>query len=1069
MKTIQERVLEKQREAEEFREKQRLEAEKEQQNQVTRSKQLVTTPQGQTTTRTIERGGQGQVVPGQEDLFASAQSGGRPTRIGSNVGDKFDAVTGEKISSGLVTQAQELEERIASGELNRFEQEQAKKDLEALQASIQFGAHTGAPTSYVDEVTGQTIRTELSGQEKLQKDRFMAAAEDARSQGVGFTSTSASGFGVPSTFADVQTTFTSPADSLKQGKKEDYNAFRARKAEQKVREVSEALSTAFQENNLKRVAELLKTRNDLQRPQLDESQEAKSKLKVLADREAKEAREEFKNLRDQKDRELQEERDSLINEEFNRRKPTLSVSSEGARSALEKQLKDQITSQYEKAYQDQKESLDAKYRSGEVTLDEEYAKTLQSIEDAPVKDQLTLERENLTNTLLDEGLVSSPNKAKSVTTALLAFDTEDRDDIIDSVRDGEYATIDAAIAVHKERQKISGGDFNVKEGFNQYSSLLKSGAVDINQSYGKAMEIAGGNSLDATKIMKMQGLPQKEIDLQRKDYNIDTLGYKDEQLTIDDFRTRVNNFVGGVYTEPGQVKQFIDDASEHYPDSWIANQLDVINKSIGTDPRVADVAGQWLGESRFKSGKTEGGDASLTFQQKIDIPALGRMLYGARISDKETERVQNIVLDPEARNLDRFGLIQRVLGFNVTENEELGEALMNQVLAVDTEEGLAGFDMIGLSKLLNTGNTAGAIRKVENFSNAMARKNEGDNFVNESFVASNIRKYNKVEDELEQFSSNLGLGVIGGSISNWLGRAKPSEQKKIRGMMSASVAQMRNELLGSAVTPAEEAFLEDVLPKATDDPIEIANKLDNLKDNALIELNSMREIYGMPSLTEDAILNKKEKEKLYLGVQEEDIDNGFSDLNIDPYPTDFLKALPTLLPSGFDTSDIDNEALEDFFQLYIEETPDVPFGPRQPQSLGTTGMTRPERNKNPGNIKVGGIGDQFAMKDAEGNPVVDDQNHLVFADAEAGFNAMKADIEAKVSGDPNRTRHASILGPNPTIADLNNVYAEDPNWKNNVASILGVDVNTPAQSIDIDLLVRAIARAEGGDHLISNA
>ena len=288
------------------------------------------------------------------------------------------------------------------------------------------------------------------------------------------------------------------------------------------------------------------------------------------------------------------------------------------------------------------------------------------------------------------------------------------------------------------------------------------------------------------------------------------------------------------------------------------------NQSYANDPVMESLIKTRLSRIGGKSGAVD-----LTFEQQLNIPSIGRMLYGARISDKETERVQNIVTAPEAKDLDRFGLIQRILGFNLTQNQALGESLMNKIISVEPEEGLASFDMLGLAKLLNSGNTGGAIRKVENFSNSIAKKTEGDNFISESFVAANISKYNGIEKELEDFGAKLGLGVVGGSISNWLGRAKESEQKQIRAKMNSAVAKMRNELLGSAVTPAEEAFLEDVLPKTTDTAPQIASKLDNLKTNAIIELNSMRSVYGMPELNESSILDKNLKESLYLGGQQE--------------------------------------------------------------------------------------------------------------------------------------------------------------------------------------------------------
>lgn len=124
---------------------------------------------------------------------------------------------------------------------------------------------------------------------------------------------------------------------------------------------------------------------------------------------------------------------------------------------------------------------------------------------------------------------------------------------------------------------------------------------------------------------------------------------------------------------------------------------------------------------------------------------------------------------------------------------------------------------------------------------------------------------------------------------------------------------------------------------------------------------------------------------------------------------------------------------------------------------------RPQRNQNPGNLKIGGIGDQYAVKNANGSPQVDDQGHLIFPDAVAGMSALFDDVAAKIDG---KSRH--IEGVNPTLGALGKVYAEDPNWAKNVASILrtqfGItNVSPDSLTYDIDFasLVNAIATQEG--------
>lgn len=121
-------------------------------------------------------------------------------------------------------------------------------------------------------------------------------------------------------------------------------------------------------------------------------------------------------------------------------------------------------------------------------------------------------------------------------------------------------------------------------------------------------------------------------------------------------------------------------------------------------------------------------------------------------------------------------------------------------------------------------------------------------------------------------------------------------------------------------------------------------------------------------------------------------------------------------------------------------------------SFNTVGKTIvsniPQRNKNPGNIKAGGLADSLAIGK-------DNQGHLIFPDEATGFKAMQMDIEAKING------NSKYLSANPTIQELGKVYAEDPNWGKRVASILGISPTTKTKMIPINNLVQAIAKQEG--------
>ena len=80
---------------------------------------------------------------------------------------------------------------------------------------------------------------------------------------------------------------------------------------------------------------------------------------------------------------------------------------------------------------------------------------------------------------------------------------------------------------------------------------------------------------------------------------------------------------------------------------------------------------------------------------------------------------------------------------------------------------------------------------------------------------------------------------------------------------------MRNKLSGSAVTPSEEAFLEPLIPKLGDSPENFIQKLEQLRQNPLDQLNSVRGSVFLKDLDEGTLLDKAQRVSLYQdGVQE---------------------------------------------------------------------------------------------------------------------------------------------------------------------------------------------------------
>lgn len=246
------------------------------------------------------------------------------------------------------------------------------------------------------------------------------------------------------------------------------------------------------------------------------------------------------------------------------------------------------------------------------------------------------------------------------------------------------------------------------------------------------------------------------------------------------------------------------------------------------------------------------------------ILRLGKQVYGTLISDKEREFLSTMIDKGLKQGITENELVDTVLGFNiVTGNKQLANNLKQVLLQAPSEKGLAGFDMVGLSRLLNEGKDAEAIRKVELAVLEQARKSDPDGFVGESTVKSQVTKANDLQSFIEGLNKNP-IGVVEGSFTKWIKKNFRGEnEQSILSKTTSLVAEMRNALSGTAVTESEKAFLAPLIPELNDTPDNFMKKLDALKEKGLFELNSFRTTFGMPELDEKSLLNMDERINKY--------------------------------------------------------------------------------------------------------------------------------------------------------------------------------------------------------------
>lgn len=210
--------------------------------------------------------------------------------------------------------------------------------------------------------------------------------------------------------------------------------------------------------------------------------------------------------------------------------------------------------------------------------------------------------------------------------------------------------------------------------------------------------------------------------------------------------------------------------------------------------------------------------------------------------------------------------------FNIKdeENRALATQLVNVWRAIP--EDMQMWYVKTISDFMNSGNITGAIRKAEQTAMNYAKTQEWDNYVTESTTRLATQRSNEVEKLLSTLTT-IPVWVVGWQMNKWLKNLKWSNAQKVQTQVTQAVAQMRNDLLWSVVTPSEEKFLQPLLPDLNDSPANFMMKLRNLKVASLAWLNSIRETYWLPSLNEQSLLSN-DKLSIYLN----EVDNSEEDV-----------------------------------------------------------------------------------------------------------------------------------------------------------------------------------------------
>lgn len=169
-----------------------------------------------------------------------------------------------------------------------------------------------------------------------------------------------------------------------------------------------------------------------------------------------------------------------------------------------------------------------------------------------------------------------------------------------------------------------------------------------------------------------------------------------------------------------------------------------------------------------------------------------------------------------------------------------------------------------LAQQLQSGNYTAAMNTVETLALNEAKKIDPDGFIG----TATTQNYLKKGEELSKLVSDAEdiIGPIDGTweqVKGRLGKSKNNKAAEISAKIAALVAQMRNDLSGTAVTSSEAAFLEPLIPSLSDNMANFGTKIKALNENALGQYNTIRSSVSLPEVTAEQVIDPKKRLILY--------------------------------------------------------------------------------------------------------------------------------------------------------------------------------------------------------------
>ena len=210
--------------------------------------------------------------------------------------------------------------------------------------------------------------------------------------------------------------------------------------------------------------------------------------------------------------------------------------------------------------------------------------------------------------------------------------------------------------------------------------------------------------------------------------------------------------------------------------------------------------------------------------------------------------------------------VLQYMWFNINKESDkpIAMNLVNAVRSLSNEDHVQSA-VSYISQRINAWDYNWAIKKVENLVRDEAKKQEPDGYFDESTAIWLMKKAN----ELLAIANSMpeDIGVFQWTMQKYLKKLKSSDASKLNTAIAYLTDEQRLRQVWSNVTDHELELVKNWIPQIDDRTDTFINKINQLKQNALTNVNAWRQLYWLPALDEQSLLNTANRQNLYTWIK----------------------------------------------------------------------------------------------------------------------------------------------------------------------------------------------------------